>query len=690
MKHIYENLLELTGSSSASLSNFRDVTAKFFFFQRGSSIQKSLEGLLRSILFQILSTTEELAELLLPSWLKRNAAFGQEWSPIYLDSAWAQILEQKLLQLRITLFLDALDEYEGPADKAARFVENAANQPSSSMTQVRICFASRPWDVFSDRFSKCPGFRMETHTRSDVESYVRGKMQSHEAMRMLLNSSEATERASARRLVSRILDQARGVFIWVKLVLENLLDARTEGAELEELDKIITSLPDELEDLYAALLARVKVQGYHREAYAMLELLVRAPRLLTLHEFRCIVKCATQRDLKGCVDALRNTSPQMSEADIDAFRRRIKSRCGGLVEVIRRPPAYKRYKFSWIVQLMHQTVKDFVARPGFKSVLDLPNDPISSENGHSFLAKFGLAMIQGAPSSTVQHAPNQIPWLSSNLRRNLFALCTDAFHYAELTTGFSQNQLLDTIPDRQFVAFFPQGRYDSDVDAMMDYAPRKWPIESRLSFAVIVGLPIYLENSLQGSSAILKDQRSRILHNVVERMHYDKDVVKNHVDLTEMIHTLLDHGADVHERYEGLTPFQALFRCNDPTPGLLSGRITEPMGHVAEIFLEHGSDPNTDVFYLGDNIESFQEDTASYTSKPLHVAVGCPTMVQLLLDFGANVNGLNGKGQTPLDLIVLYTTPLFWETSCMIQIFWRPLGFWCGTAVRLRTSPLRW
>jgi hypothetical protein len=72
MKHIYQNLSKLTGGSSASPSNFRDVTAKFFFFQRGSSIQKSLEGLLRSILFQVLSTIEELAELLLPGWLNRN------------------------------------------------------------------------------------------------------------------------------------------------------------------------------------------------------------------------------------------------------------------------------------------------------------------------------------------------------------------------------------------------------------------------------------------------------------------------------------------------------------------------------------------------------------------------------------------------------------------------------------------
>jgi hypothetical protein len=78
IKHIYQNLSKLTGGSSASLSNFRGVTAKFFFFQRGSSIQKSLEGLLQRILFQVLSTTEKLAELLLPGWLNKNAPYEQK------------------------------------------------------------------------------------------------------------------------------------------------------------------------------------------------------------------------------------------------------------------------------------------------------------------------------------------------------------------------------------------------------------------------------------------------------------------------------------------------------------------------------------------------------------------------------------------------------------------------------------
>lgn len=652
MKHIYEHYRAVQKSAYRDSSATKEITAKFFFFQRGSSIHKSFEGLLRSILYQVLSGAGEVAELILPTWLQMSAKRRKKWSPIQLDAAWEQILEQQSVKLNITLFLDALDEFDGPIEKVVRFVEKTVSQPTASMTQVRICCASRPWNVFNDHFNRYPGFQMENYTERDIIHYVWNTMYQHEATKIWLNSPEPAERASAQRLISLILNQAKGVFIWVKLVLQNLLDACTAGAELQELDEIVTSLPPELEDLYEALLDRVRGQGYHYEAYAMLEILVRAPRPLTLHEFRCIVKCATPANLDRCVDALQSTSPRMSATDIDAFRRRIRSRCGGLVEIVNYigPPISaskdEKEKTVHVVQLMHQTVRDFVTRPGFKGVLDLPNNPISSENGHSFLAKFGFAMIKGAASRSGGRFCNRIPWLSWERGEELFALCSGAFYRAELTTGLSQGRLLESIRDQQFADFFPQDRYDNDLGAMMDYRPRKWPIDSRLSFAVVMRLLIYLKSKLQINSAT-PTRGVPILHAVIETIHH-----KPFPDRIAITRILLRHSANAHQTFENLNPFQALFRCRDPT--IPPVRTIEAIGRMAELLLEHGSDPDNDIFYLSDNIDWFHSDSAIYTSKALHVTVGCPVMVRLLLDYGANVNGLNGEGQTPLDVIVSY------------------------------------
>jgi hypothetical protein len=135
---------------------------------------------------------------------------------------------------------------------------------------------------------------------SGVSHYIWDNMRNHAAMGSLLKSPVPQERTLVVNLVSRILEEARGVFIWVKLVLEKLLEARTQGAELEELYQVLISLPQELEDLYAVLLTRHKTPDYQREAYAMLEVLLRTPQRLSVHLFRCIVKCATLKNLDEC------------------------------------------------------------------------------------------------------------------------------------------------------------------------------------------------------------------------------------------------------------------------------------------------------------------------------------------------------------------------------------------------------
>ena len=662
MKHIYRRFCAEHERALHDSSDVCFIVAKFFFSHRGSTIQKSFEGLLRSLLHQVLSIARETLESILPAWLQMDPKRSSKWSPFELDSIWEQILEQKQIKLDVTLFLDALDEFDGPSEKIVRFIEKTVDQPIGSMTQVRVCCASRPWDVFNDRFSRFPGFKIENYTKEDIKRYVWDTMNEHEAMRIWLQSPDPDEFSSARKLISSILSQADGVFIWVKLVLGNLLDARTSGAEPQELNEILKSLPSELEDLYRALLDRVKRQGYRAEAYAMLEILVRAPRPLTLHEFRCIVKCATIPNLDKCIEVLQTVKPQMSKIDVDGFRRRIRSRCGGLVEIVSTelhttsaksrkadqtlPKAVSKDEKDatiYTVQLMHQTVKEYVARPEFKGVLDLPNSLISTENGHSFLAKFGLVMIKGAISRAGGVGRNKIQWLSLDCEKN-FELCAEAYAQAEITTGLSQGHLLESVSDRQFAHFFPQDRYDNDPDAAMDYKPRKWPIDTRLSFAVAMGLLIYLKSDTQISPPV-PFQGMPILHCVMEMIHYD-----SRSKITMMTKILLRQHADVHEIFEGLDPFQALFRCCDPT--LEPNQQTEAFGRIAELLLEHGSHPDTDVFYLSDNVDDFHNNPSIYTSKPLHVMIGSPAMISLLLDYGANVNGLDGIGRTPLDKIV--------------------------------------
>lgn len=212
-------------------------TGWFFFYGRGSRIQKSFEGLLYSILHQILSAQVLLAKAVLPLFMEHQKILQQHWPLSYLKRAFNLILQQNDAPLRLYLFLDALDEYEGQPEMVVNFLNSLVSAPSQTMTQVNICFSSRPWNAFVEEFDVCPGFSIHERTRRDIWEFTEGKMMDHKGMNRLLRSSRESEKIAVEGLISTIVEKARGVFLWVRLVVEEVLRARTNGASIMSLSK---------------------------------------------------------------------------------------------------------------------------------------------------------------------------------------------------------------------------------------------------------------------------------------------------------------------------------------------------------------------------------------------------------------------------------------------------------------------
>lgn len=118
------------------------VVAGFFFHDRGSMIQKSIDGLLSKILYQILYQRFELVELILPLYRQNvqtrnrradsrhpdvsNAVSGFSpdsaeshkslsplWTTVALREALLILVKQNRFPLNFCFFIDALDEYAG-------------------------------------------------------------------------------------------------------------------------------------------------------------------------------------------------------------------------------------------------------------------------------------------------------------------------------------------------------------------------------------------------------------------------------------------------------------------------------------------------------------------------------------------------------------------------------------------------
>lgn len=133
------------------------------------------------------------------------------------------MLQRTLSELTSTaavcLFIDGLDEFVGKHDDLLLFLKHLVDK-----TPVKMCVASRPWEVFEDAFQNKPSLRLEDLTYPDIKSFVTSRFQSDDNFLQL----ERREAEFAGQLVEEVVRKASGVFLWVRLVVSSLLDGMTE------------------------------------------------------------------------------------------------------------------------------------------------------------------------------------------------------------------------------------------------------------------------------------------------------------------------------------------------------------------------------------------------------------------------------------------------------------------------------
>ena len=156
------------------------ITASFYFWHTGTVLQKSQEGLLRSLLYEIFSQCPNMIPDVLP---ERWALYEQsdptycEWSRTELVNAIAKFSSQPIVLKRACFFIDGLDEYDGDHVELIRLL-----QDFSRPNNIKICASSRPWNVFGTAFGggSCPMLRLQDLTRNDITLYVRETLEQND------------------------------------------------------------------------------------------------------------------------------------------------------------------------------------------------------------------------------------------------------------------------------------------------------------------------------------------------------------------------------------------------------------------------------------------------------------------------------------------------------------------------------
>jgi hypothetical protein len=209
------------------------IIASSFFWKASTPIQKSLTGMLRSLLHQILMQNKGFITGVNP-WRWRSLYWGSsaldDWSDAELIKAMQNFVRILRPAVRLALFIDGLDEFDGDDAQMQYLIDFSQNFAKSS--DVKICLSSRPWNIFQDAFTDCPKLRLELLTREDIKCYVQDKLDQNLRFRQLckINKSDCLG------LVTDVVQKATGVFLWVCLVVRELVKALRDGHGLRMLN----------------------------------------------------------------------------------------------------------------------------------------------------------------------------------------------------------------------------------------------------------------------------------------------------------------------------------------------------------------------------------------------------------------------------------------------------------------------
>ncbi|TKA29670.1 hypothetical protein B0A54_15845 [Friedmanniomyces endolithicus] len=234
------------------------TVVSFFFWNTGTELQRSQDGLLRSLLFQILRECPDLIPIACSErWTQVEGLrhFEEPWTRKEVRQAFDRVVHQKDLQRSFFILIDGLDEFSNDEYSADHYALIQDLKALSSSPYVKLCVSSRPWNSFLEAFGNDSARYtvVERNTQEDMAEYVDGVLLADPRFETL------TQRDSrAHRLVEEIREKSQGVFLWVFLAVRSLLRGLGEHDDVETLLDRLRELPPELERLFERILGSVE------------------------------------------------------------------------------------------------------------------------------------------------------------------------------------------------------------------------------------------------------------------------------------------------------------------------------------------------------------------------------------------------------------------------------------------------
>ncbi|KAM0718127.1 hypothetical protein Q7P37_006459 [Cladosporium fusiforme] len=324
------------------------VIASFWFWAGGTPLQRSLVGLYRTFLLQVLRTDDRLCRTAFPDWEVKFRTTDP--SIEMLTTAMNNILSKGEMPANFFFIIDGLDEYDRDSIGKGELVELMWMMTRSS--RVKLLLSSRLETEFHNGFRSCPSIRLEDLTEPDIRNYIQARLWNNPFVRTITK----TEKVDIKDIEAFMRENARGVFLWVKLVMAMTLDGINNYEDVAIIRGRIMDLPVELNELFTHILTKRIPKCYKPAVFRYLvtalswesiESSLRTP----LHGV--ILAIAHEALSKGNAGSIVSSSQSQIRAATANLRNRLKSQCHGLLECTGEQE-------DLMVTFMHRTLLDYL------------------------------------------------------------------------------------------------------------------------------------------------------------------------------------------------------------------------------------------------------------------------------------------------------------------------------------------
>lgn len=332
------------------------VIAKHFFWSHGTTVQRSQEGLMRSILLQVLLQRPGLIqEVCRDRWDAPYADSFYPWTRPKLKLALASLAH---MDTKICLFVDGLDEYGGDHRELVKILRQLTQSPN-----IKMCVSSRPWIDFIDAFDNSPWkIHLQDLTRQDILEYVTDELEQEERFRRLKSNSPG----AALEIIQNITESAEGVFLWVYLVVRSLIRGLVNGDSLHALRKRLDSLPKDLESYFEWILLSIEDIYRPRTARLFLTLCYAETSFPVLTFFFLHLdddpdNCGAVPESQQEALELLNNWPDVDSEQFESLiskKRQLVAQCKDMIHISSDPEAH--ILFGEKVGFLHRTIIDFI------------------------------------------------------------------------------------------------------------------------------------------------------------------------------------------------------------------------------------------------------------------------------------------------------------------------------------------